>query len=90
MDINESMLAICGKSGLLVEQVKSKGGATNRVTLDDAECLDIAWSPRGTFLACIRNEGNPLSTVAYLLLMEHRGPPASYDSGTKYQELPLS
>ena len=84
------MLAICGKSGLLVQVVKSQGAKAKRVTMDDAECLDVAWSSQGTFLGCIRREGNPVTTYAYLLLMDHQGPLVNYDSGMDYQELPLA
>ena len=87
---NETLLAICGQSGLLVQSLKRKGDIVNRVTLDDAECLDIAWSAQGTFLACIRREGSPLTTVAYLLLMQHRGYQEPDSMQNDSEELPLA
>ena len=42
--------------------------------LDDAECLDLVWSPDGTYLACIRREPITRATQAYLIQLEVMNP----------------
>ncbi len=69
-----SLLAVCGKSGLIVWDVPDAENTKPIIRMDEAECVDILWSPKATFLSCIRKEGNPETSQAYLLRMHPNGP----------------
>lgn len=51
-----NFLAIGGQSGLIVSNISTVLASETVLRKDDAECLDLQWSSKGTFLAFIRRE----------------------------------
>lgn len=52
-------LAVCGPCGLVVYDTNA--GNQVKVRIDDAECLEVVWSPTGKYLACILRTDFPAS-----------------------------
>ena len=80
--------AVCSPGGLLVYNAHIDFNIL--LCMDDAECLDIVWSPFGTFLACIRQEDEPAVPYVLLIRIDRHG---TIDSNTlphSSQRLPKS
>ena len=82
-----SLLAVCGKSGLIVWDVTNAEKTKPLIQMDEAECIDIQWSPRATFFSCIRREGIPETSQAYLMRMHPNGPILDYRDFSKSMPL---